>query len=304
MTATLAGINDLVIKLFFGQHADSAVGSGPGGTDNLFLFIWWVSVFFFVLLMGIMAYCMVVYRRKPGVPTERSASHNTPLEIAWSVIPSLLLAVMFFWGFDGYLKAQMAPSYAEQIELTGQKWNWSMVYSTGIGASEFTTLGSNSNVPIFYIPAGKPVRLKMSSADVLHAFWVPDFRTKLDVVPNRYTPYVFTANPIDRTGADERVATFQTKDGTTVYYRDHTVYCAEYCGDQHSEMMAVLRAVEPEFYYTWLNTPPYSSITPPVEVGQLVWKAKCSVCHTTDGGASTAPPWSKGWFFSSVVVLP
>ncbi len=291
MTATLAGINDFFIKLFFGRDADSAVGSGLGGSDSLYMFIWWVSVFFFVLLMGIMAYCMIKYRRRPGVPAERSASHNTPLEITWSVVPSLLLAVMFFWGFDGYLKAQMAPSYAEQIELTGAKWNWSMTYSTGIGASQFTKLGSNENVPVFYIPAGKPVRLKMSSKDVIHAFWVPDFRTKLDVMPNRYTPYVFTANPIDRTGADTRVQKMSDKNGNEFYYRDHTVYCAEYCGDQHSEMMAVLRAVEPAYYTTWLNTPPYDAVTPPIEVGQLVWKAKCAVCHTVDGTASTGPTW-------------
>ncbi len=291
MTATLAGINDLVIKLFFGREADSAMGSGFGGSDSLFIFIWWVSVFFFVLLMGIMAYCMVIYRRRPGVPAERSASHNTPLEIAWSVIPSLLLAIMFFWGFDGYLKAQMAPSYAEQIELTGAKWNWSMTYSTGIGTSEFHTVGGNPNTPIFYIPAGKPVRLKMSSNDVLHAFWVPDFRNKLDVMPNRYTPFVFTANPIDRTGADQRVQTMTDKNGNEFYYRDHIAYCAEYCGDQHSEMMATLRAVEPEYYNTWLNTPPYDAGTLPVDVGELVWKAKCAVCHTIDGGAGTGPTW-------------
>lgn len=291
MTATLAGINDFFIKLFFGRDADSTIGAGIGGSDSLYMFIWWVSVFFFVLLMGIMAYCMVVYRRKPGVPAPRSASHNTPLEITWSVVPSLLLAVMFFWGFDGYLKSQMAPSYAEQIELSGAKWNWSMTYSTGIGASQFVKLGSNENVPVFYVPADKPVRLKMSSKDVIHAFWVPDFRTKLDVMPNRYTPYVFTANPIDRTGADDRVKTDTDKNGNTFYYRDHIVYCAEYCGDQHSEMMAILRAVEPEYYTTWLNTPPYDEITPPLEVGQLVWQAKCAVCHSVDGTASTGPTW-------------
>lgn len=295
MTPTLAGINDWFIRIFFNQHADSDVGYGMTGSDGLFMFIWWVSVFFFVLLMGIMAYCMVVYRRKPGSVPIRSASHNTPLEIAWSVIPSLLLAVMFFWGFDGYLKAQMAPSYAEQIDLVGAKWNWSMTYSTGIGASQFHTVGGNPNTPIFYVPAGKPVRLKMNSNDVLHAFWVPDFRTKLDVMPNRYTPYIFTAAPLDRTGADPRVQKLTDKNGIEYYYRDHMVYCAEYCGDSHSEMMATLRAVEPEYYTTWLNTPPYDGTTPPEVVGALVWQAKCAVCHTVDGGVGTGPTWKNAY---------
>lgn len=295
MTATLAGINDFIIKLFFGQKADSLVGSGLGGSDAVFLFIWWVSVFFFVLLMGIMGYCMVKYRRREGVPAEPSPSHNTPLEIAWSVIPSLLLAVMFFWGFNGYMRAQMAPSYAEQIDLVGQKWAWSMTYSTGIGASEFTTLGGNNNVPIFVVPAETPVRLRMNSSDVIHSFWVPDFRTKLDVMPNRYTPYVFTANALDRSGADERVMTATDKNDNEYAYRDHVVYCAEYCGDSHSEMVAVLRVVEPSYYQTWLNTPPYDAVTPPAEVGALVWQAKCAVCHTVDGGVGTGPTWKDAW---------
>lgn len=295
MTATLAGINDLVIKMFFGQKADSVVGSGLGGSDAAFLFIWWVSVFFFVLLMGIMVYCMIKFRRKEGVPAAQSPSHNTPLEIAWSVIPSLLLAVMFFWGFNGYMKAQMAPSYAEQMDLVGQKWAWSMTYSTGIGASDFETLGGNSNVPVFLVPADTPVRLRMNSADVIHSFWVPDFRTKLDVMPNRYTPYVFTALPLDRSGADERVKTALDDEGNEYQYRDHTVYCAEYCGDQHSEMLAILRVVEPAVYTTWLNTPPYDAVTPPAEVGSLVWQAKCAVCHTVDGGVSTGPTWLNSW---------
>jgi cytochrome c oxidase subunit 2 len=289
MTATLAGINDWVIKLFFGQAADSTMASGPGGADALFLYIWWVSVFFFVLLMGIMFYCMVVYRRKEGSVPIRSASHNTPLEIAWSVIPSLLLAVMFFWGFDGYLKASMAPSYAEEVSVTAQKWSWTMEYSSGIGASEFHVLGGNDNTPIFYMPADTPVRLKMHSADVLHAFWVPDFRMKLDIVPNRYTPFVFNALPLDR--ADVRVELGSDKQGNEFYYRDHTVFCAEYCGDSHSEMVATLRVVDPSYYKTWVETPPYDEITPPVEVGALVWKAKCAVCHTIDGGVSTGPTW-------------
>jgi len=291
MTATLAGINDIVIRWFFGQEADSMVGGGATGSDGLFLFIWWFSVFFFVLLMGIMAYCMVVYRRKEGDVPIRSSSHNTPLEIAWSIIPSLPLVVMFFWGFDGYLKASMAPSYAEQIDVTAQKWSWSMTYSTGIGASKFHTVGGNDNTPIFFMPADTPVRLKMSSADVLHAFWVPDFRTKIDVVPNRFTPYVFHANALDRSGADTRVEMDTDKKGNVYYYRDHTVFCAEYCGDLHSDMVATLRVVDPAYYKIWRDTPAYGVTTPPMDVGKTVWQAKCATCHTIDGGVSVGPTW-------------
>lgn len=295
MKLALAGINDWIIDIHFGQWADSEVGSMAWGTDGLILFIFYVCAFFFVLLMGIMFYCMWVYRRRPGVPAQRSPSHNTPLEITWSVVPSLLLAVMFFWGFNAYMRAQMAPSYAEQIDLRASKWNWSMTYPTDIGASEYVVLGANQQVPVFYMPAETPVRLRMDSADVLHSFWVPDFRTKLDVMPNRFTPYNFTANAIDRTGEDPRVKVGQDKDGSEFYYRDHIIYCAEYCGDQHSEMLGVLRVVEPAYYVKWVNTPPYDVATPPAEVGELVWKAKCAVCHTVDGTTSTGPTWLNAW---------
>jgi cytochrome c oxidase subunit 2 len=292
MTATL-GINDWFIRLFFRHGADSDVGAGLAGSDALYMFIWWVSVFFFVLLMGLMGYFCWVYRKRPGVAAPRSASHNTLLEITWSVVPTLILVVIFFWGFDGYLRAQMPEGDAEQIDLEGYKWNWVMTYDNGAQSVETVPMGGVS-VPVFYVPAGEPVLLKMNSRDVIHSFWVPDFRTKLDVMPNRYTPYSFTSAPLDDADPRVKVADITVGDQTRqgVRYRDHWVFCAEYCGDSHSEMAAVLRAVDPDDFAWWKATPPYGEIDPPVKVGEIVYKAKgCATCHSVDGSGGTGPTW-------------
>lgn len=292
---TMAGINDFFIRVFFRHHADTPVG-GLNGTDGLYLYIWWVSVFFFVLLMAIMVYCMVKYRRRPGKPAPRSPSHHTALEITWTVIPTLLLTVMFFWGFSAYLKIVISPPDAEQIDVTASKWSWAMEYPNGKTTTEFVTMGTNDNAPVFYVPAATPVQLRMTSTDVLHAFWVPDFRYKFDVVPNRYVPFSFTTLPLDHTGADPEVKSFIDKDGTEVFYKDHWLFCAEYCGDQHSEMQAIIRVVDPAYYRQWRDTPSYDETTPPIDVGKLVWSGKgCATCHSVDGSAGTGPTWLNAW---------
>ncbi|MEM1071550.1 MAG: cytochrome c oxidase subunit II [Planctomycetota bacterium] len=292
-TVTLAGINDLLIRLFFRDNASSEVASGLAGSDGLYLFIWWVGVFFFVLLMGLMFWFCWKYRRRPGVAPERSSSHNTALEITWSVVPTLILVVIFFWGFDGYLRSQMPAGHAEQIDTTALMWNWEMTYDNGGFSAETVTMG-NKDAPVFYVPAGQPVQLRMSSKDVIHSFWVPDFRTKLDVMPNRYTPYQFTTEPL--ASGDPRVKTMDITKGELVLkdaqYRDHWIFCAEYCGDSHSEMVGVLRVVEPSVFKTWKETPAYGVIDPPDEVGEIVYKAKgCAVCHSVDGSNNTGPTW-------------
>ena len=295
-TPTLA-IHDFLIDIFFGRHADSQVGVG-WGIDGLFMFIWWVSVFFFVLLMGLMGWWCWKYRRVPGKAAEPSPSHNTALEIAWTVFPTLILVVIFFWGYDGYLKAQMPEGNAEQVDLTAFKWGWGMTYDTGWGADETVTLGARDDIPVFYMPEDTSVLLKMSSQDVIHSFWVPDFRTKLDVMPNRYTPYSFRALPLD--DSDERVQTMtvQIADSVreNVRYRDHWIFCAEYCGELHSEMAAVMRVVSKEDFEWWKSQPRYGAGTNPVEVGEKVYIASgCATCHSIDGSGGTGPTWYEAY---------
>jgi len=106
--------------------------------DRLFLGIWWVSVVAFLGLMALMFYFVIKYRRRPGVPAQRSVSHNMPLEIAWTVIPTIFFVFMFFGGFFAYAKEHVAPGDAMQLTLTAKKWNWSITYPNGANSTQLT----------------------------------------------------------------------------------------------------------------------------------------------------------------------
>jgi len=143
---------------------------------------------------------------------------------------------------------------------------------------------------VFYVPEDTPILLRMISTDVIHSFWAPDFRMKQDIFPNRYTSYWFQADPL---GAE--ALTMPARDDAHIDrdypYRDHIIFCAEYCGDLHSEMFAVLRVVETDVYEAkiaaWAR--PTGTLA---ERGQMVARRRgCLTCHTTDGGSSTGPTW-------------
>jgi cytochrome c oxidase subunit 2 len=174
--------------------------------------------------------------------------------------------------------------------------------------------GRVGEVKVFYVPESAGIQLRMTSKDVIHSFWVPDWRIKCDIFPNRYTAVWFETEALDP--SDPAVQTHPDKDPNSVgqafeeryIYQDHMVYCAEYCGDFHSEMMGIVRVVPREVYAAWVNDPgiDWLAITglpggkPLWEVGQLLYTVKgCSSCHTIDGTGGTGPTWDKtattGW---------
>lgn len=258
-------------------------------TDYLFLFILWVCIVSFVILMGAMFLFIFKYRRRPGVPTIRSVSHNTALELGWSVGPLLILVPIFFWGLKGYVSKQASPAGVEIINIRGYQWNWDVKYSNGATPQELKLSPSgDQKVPVIIVPQGRPVKLIFTSNDVLHAFFIPDFRTKIDVIPNRYTSMWFKT--LDATKYDV------SADGKTITYHDHPVYCAEYCGNNHSDMAAFIRVLPPDEYERlkaeWTEPP---GTLAPAEKGKRLWEQYCKSCHTIDGKASTGPTWKNLW---------
>jgi cytochrome c oxidase subunit 2 len=199
---------------------------------------------------------------------------------------------IFYYGFTGYADKLAAPQDSEEITVTGKKWDWSFTYSNGAEPQgELVHLTkTGKGFPEFVVPEHRPVKLIMSSRDVIHAFYIPDFRTKMDVIPNRYTSMWFYPEKLTN---ERDPTTKQLRDPTQPENPPHKVFCAEYCGQDHSDMMAQLRVVtEKEFNAIKRKWTDYAPDTTILKVGEKVFSRKgCNACHTVDGAPSTGPTW-------------
>jgi cytochrome c oxidase subunit 2 len=188
--------------------------------DVVFYALVVLTIIFTVIVYGMVVFFAVRYRRGSKVNRHQEHHENLLLEIAWTAIPTLLGLVMFFFGAKLFIEMRTSPKNGEDIYVVGKQWMWHMQHSNGV--RENNTL---------HIPVGKPVRLTLISQDVIHAFYVPDFRSQIHVVPGRYTTMWFEA----------------VKPGR------YPLYCAMYCGTQHSEMAGYVYAMPAKEYAEWLN---------------------------------------------------
>ena len=228
--------------------------------DDLYMFIFWLSVFFFVLIAGLVILFAVKYRRRGPNDRTPNITHHLGLELTWSNIPLFICLGIFFWGFRDYMKATVAPGDAMEINILAEKWIWTFEYPNGL-----------RSLSSLHVPVGKPVRLIMQSKDVLHSFFIPGFRTKMDVLPNRYTEQWFQSN-------------------TPGVYQ---VQCAEYCGKGHSQMNAKIYVDTPEKYEDFLeNGDEEMRKMPLAELGKLLYETRgCTTCHSLDGSRGQGPSW-------------
>ncbi len=276
----------------------STQGTFAEGVDGVFFFIFWVSAFFFAVLMGLMVYFGFRYRRLKGVPIEHSASHNTFLELSWSVIPTILMAVMFYWGFKEYVVMRVPPGDAMEIYVNAKKWNWTLEYPNGAGSLETISksqegrLMAGIDAPVFVLPVNKPIKFIMTSQDVIHSFFIPEMRIKRDVFPNRYTtlwcePTEITHRWDPELGHGVPV----TEDGKGLY-----LFCTEYCGDQHSQMLAEVQIMSDADFRAWMAEQANTDAIDLLKLGEILYKTGgCVSCHTVDGGAGTGPTWKDIW---------
>ncbi|TWT34819.1 Cytochrome c oxidase subunit 2 precursor [Blastopirellula retiformator] len=241
--------------------------------DNLFDLIYWISAFFFVLIVAVMVYFVVMYRRRPGHSVQPSPSHNNVLEITWSVLPSFLLVLIFVMGFTGYMNIRTPPDDAYEIHVYAKKWSWLFQYPNGAESSDL------------HIPVGRPVRFILESEDVIHNMFVPAFRTKMDCVPGRYNEIWVLADHSTGTGIKDE---------------DHEptwLFCAEYCGRDHSNMKAKVFVHETGDFDAWVAKAAnlYEGRTM-AEVGELLYKRKgCISCHSIDGTRKSGPSFKGGF---------
>jgi cytochrome c oxidase subunit 2 len=233
--------------------------------DGLFYFTYIVCIFFFVLIAGVLAYSVAKYRRKTwDQPAVSNVTHNTPLEVIWTIIPLIIVMVMFAWGWKGSLDMTVAPADAVQYKAVAKQWSWTFYYP-------------NSKVQSFnefWVEIDKPAAFTLQSTDVLHAFFLPAMRVKRDIVPGRQGTLWF----------------HPTTKG------EYHLFCAEYCGGDHSKMYAKLHVVSAEDYAKkpWDvlkdSTPQEAAAS-----GENLYKQLCISCHSVNGTAGTGPTW-KGLF--------
>jgi cytochrome c oxidase subunit 2 len=258
--------------------------------DWLYHFIFWVSVVFFVGIVGSTLYFLVKYRRRPGVKAEPTGHHNA-LELFWTFSPLVLLFLMFYWGWGTFMQMAEAPDDATIIRVRGRQWAWTFEHANG--------MTEDNEV---HVPVGVPVRLVMSSADVLHSFYVPDFRVKRDLVPGMFSTLWFQAVERDPGSVPEGAET----DASRILYTSQ-VYCAEYCGAGggwgpsmgHATMYALVHVQREQDYRAFLRAPrplpcPGGQTTEcsDAEHGQALFAQKgCSACHQAQpGGPQLAGP--------------
>ncbi|MEM6689588.1 MAG: cytochrome c oxidase subunit II [Planctomycetota bacterium] len=263
--------------------------------DWLFAFISWTCVAFFVPIAFALFYFCVRYRKAPGGKAESNAAHNTPLEVAWSVIPSFFLVAMFALGALSYLDQRTIPDGANEVKVQAYKWGWGFDYGNGVINPEL------------HILKGEPTKLSMRSTDVIHSLYVPAFRAKKDIVPGRYN-YMWFKPTIanDRVPAEDLAAMkeqFEARGESWNYdeaqftpdgYEFYDLYCTEYCGKNHSEMQAVVVVHEElDDLKAWVkeNSKRKDGV-PPAEYGENLYQNRgCKGCHSLDGSRMTGPTW-------------
>jgi cytochrome c oxidase subunit 2 len=248
-------------SLFFPQRSstDAAI------VDEVFYFILIVSVIFFAIIVSVMLLFVIKYRRRTEELPEKSPSHSNALEAVWTVIPTILVAVIFVWGFFGYMEMRQAPDDSYEIQVVAKKWAWSFMYPNGHIEADL------------HVPVDRPIRLVMTSDDVIHSLYIPAFRLKMDVVPGRYNRTWFQA----------------TETG------DYDLFCAEYCGTQHSTMLAKVVVHPSGEFEKWLEEAAnFLQRMSPEEGGAVLYQRRgCAQCHSIDGSAKAGGgPSFKGVF--------
>jgi cytochrome c oxidase subunit 2 len=240
--------------------------SFAGDVDNLTFFLVGMATFFTVLIAVMVIGFAIRYRRRSPDEVGASFDNSALLEITWTVIPLVVVLITFVWGARVYFRIYRPPADAVQYYVTGKQWMWKTQHPTG-----------QREINELHVPVGRPVKLLMTSEDVIHSFFVPAFRVKADVVPGRYTSLWFTP----------------TKTG-----RYH-LFCAEYCGAEHSRMIGWITVQEPEEYQAWLQTVPTLGV--PTAAGERLYaQLGCNTCHRA--GADAKGP-DLGGLFGRAVTL-
>jgi len=274
-----------------------AVSNQTGHVDGLFYFIYWLSVIFFVGIVTTMFWFMWRYqRRTPGQQADAGVpSHSTIIEVVWTGIPLMLAIYLFYMGFGGYVYLAVPPAETYTVNVTGKKWTWTFGYDTGFSEAGAVHVWAYDEQR----KEDKPIRFLISADDVLHSVYIPASRGKMAAVPGPYTSMWFTVPrenlPASVDQWDEVEFGGQSKRKFRVA-RYHLT-CTEYCGTEHSNMMATVY-VHPDkasfdewlrFVSSWDDGTTQSYLAR----GEQLYKQNCAVCHNLDGPVKVGPNWKE-----------
>jgi cytochrome c oxidase subunit 2 len=221
-----------------------------GRVDALFFFLVAVTGGMALLISVLVIYFAVKYRRRAeGEATPRIAG-SMRLELFWTITPMFIFIIMFVWGASVYTAATRPPEDALEVFAVGKQWMWKFQHPDG-----------QREINELHVPVGRPIKLTLISEDVIHDFFVPAFRTKVDVLPGRYVHTWFEA----------------TRAG------DFHLFCSQYCGTNHAGMVGWVRVMEPSAYEAWLNSKVEGSLA--LQGRKLFLKLQCITCHSADAHA-------------------
>jgi len=223
--------------------------------DHLFFFALGGSIVFSVLIAVLIFYLGIKYRRRSpsevGRPPSPGSRATTVLEVTWSLVPLALMMILFVWGTRVYFTIARPPANAAELFVVGKQWMWKIQHPEG-----------NREINELHVPLGRPVKLTLTSEDVIHSFFLPAFRIKTDVLPGRYSTLWFQA---DRTG-------------------EFHLFCTQYCGAEHSRMVGRVIVMEPRDYQAWLGGETRARRS--VDSGEALFVSRaCNTCHRPDTAA-------------------
>ncbi|NQU09958.1 cytochrome c oxidase subunit II [bacterium] len=252
---------------------NSAFANTTAAVDAVFWFIVIVSLVLLLLVTGLMVYFAVRYHRTRH-PRSEPVRESAALEIAWTVIPTILVLLMFWYGYRAFLMMRAVPADALVVKAVGQMWRWDFEYPNG------------KKTDVLYVPAGQAIKVELQSLDVLHGFFIPAFRVKEDVVPGRANYLWFKPQGIGP--AD--------------------IFCSQYCGLKHAYMIGQVEVMNPDDFQAWYAsdaaapTNLIAAVDQATPGYQALDKYGCLVCHRLDNTDDLAPSFRGLWNRTVTVV--
>ncbi len=244
------------------------------GVDTAFMVILGISFVFLIGLTAVMLYFVYKYNKKRH-PKATQIEGSTKLEIIWTVVPFLLTMLMFYYGWAGWKPMHKPPKDAMEVTVYGRMWNFSFEYDNGRRSDTL------------FLPANKPVKLNLVAMDVLHSLYIPAFRVKQDMVPGKKDNFMWFE---------------PQKEGT------YELFCAEYCGLQHSYMYTYVEVMEDAAFNTWLTDSTRAaasmaaSESPAANGKKIMQNIGCFACHSIDGSKLVGPSFKNIWGETQTVV--